>query len=416
VPIELSMSGVRLCDAWHAVGIVRDISERKRAEEALREKERHLSVILNAVQTALVIIDADTHTIVDVNPAAVQMVGLPKEQIVGRICHNFICPAERGQCPITDLGQDVDNSERFFLRADGTRVPCLKTVVPLVLKGKKYLLDCFVDISEQKRAEEALAEKADELARSNAELQEFAYVASHDLQEPLRMVASYVQLLQQRYGDQLDGAAEEFMEYAVDGARRMQALINDLLQYSRVGTRGKPFAPTDCEEVMNDVLANLEVSITETGAAVTHDPLPRVVADRGQLVRVFQNLIGNALKFCDATPEVHVSAGQVGGAWQFAVRDNGIGIPPEQREKVFVIFQRLHGWGEYAGTGMGLAITKKIVERHGGRIWVESEPDQGATFTFTLPNRKEPNRDTEPDDGNSDLRAVAHAAGGDSAC
>jgi len=281
---------------------------------------------------------------------------------------------------------------------DGNALSILLRAYPVKREGRTIaVVGVHTDITARKRAEAALAEKADELARSNADLQEFAYVASHDLQEPLRMVSSYVQLLEKRYADALDGEAREFIGYAAGGAKRMQTLINDLLQYSRVGTRGKPFAPTDCEALLEEVLSNLEVAITEAGARVTHDPLPRIMADEAQLARVFQNLVGNALKYCDGPPEIHVSAERRGGQWAFRVRDNGIGIDPDQRERIFVVFRRLHRQNEYSGTGVGLAISKRIVERHGGRIRVESEPGAGSTFIFTIPDRKDPSDGNEHD-------------------
>jgi signal transduction histidine kinase len=248
------------------------------------------------------------------------------------------------------------------------------------------------DITEHKRAEEELKQTMAELARSNKELEQFAYVASHDLQEPLRMVASYVQLLARRYQGRLDADADEFIAYAVDGASRMQGLINDLLAYSRVGTRGKPFEPTNCEAVLEQALTNLQVAIRDNDAVVTHDPLPTVMADATQLVQLFQNLIGNAVKFrSEQPPCVHVSASETfevskpSKVWRFSVQDNGIGIDPEYHERIFMIFQRLHTREEYPGTGIGLAVCKKIVERHGGRIWVESQPRKGSTFYFTIP-------------------------------
>jgi signal transduction histidine kinase len=223
------------------------------------------------------------------------------------------------------------------------------------------------------------------LVRSNTELEQLAYVASHDMQEPLRMVASYLQLIAQRYKGRLDADADEFIGYAVDGAKRMQALINDLLAYSRVGTKARPFEPTDCAKVVETALANLRIAIADSHAEVTHGPLPEVMGDPTQLLQVFQNLIGNALKFHgEAPPRVRIEAEPLEGLWRFTVRDQGIGIAPEYHQRIFVLFQRLHGRSEYPVTGIGRAICKKIVERHGGTIGVESQPGAGSTFWFTL--------------------------------
>ena len=239
-----------------------------------------------------------------------------------------------------------------------------------------------LELEERRRAE-------GELVRSNAELEQFAYVASHDLQEPLRMVASFTQLLARRYRGKLDADADEFIGFAVDGATRMQRLLNDLLAYSRVGTRRKPFAAIDCNSVLSDVLANLKPAIEESGAVITHEPLPFVRGDEVQLIQLFQNLIGNAVKFHgQEPPQVHISAKLQDGDWGFAVRDNGIGIAPEQQERIFLIFQRLHHRSEYPGTGIGLALCHRIVEHHGGRIWVESEVGKGSTFHFTITGGK----------------------------
>jgi light-regulated signal transduction histidine kinase (bacteriophytochrome) len=242
--------------------------------------------------------------------------------------------------------------------------------------------------AERALAEEALREKTQALARSNADLEQFAYVASHDLQEPLRMVASYTQLLARRYRGQLDQDADEFIGFAVDGARRMQDLINDLLAYSRAGTRPLRLEPVDTTELVDNLVAELGPAIQEAGARVTRGELPTVRGDTTQLRRLFQNLIANAIKFRgQRPPEVHLSAERQADGWRFSVQDNGIGIEPQYLERIFVLFQRLHTRAEYPGTGIGLAICKKIVERHGGQIGVESEPDQGTTFWFTLPFR-----------------------------
>jgi signal transduction histidine kinase len=244
------------------------------------------------------------------------------------------------------------------------------------------------EAAERQRAEAVLAQRSQELARSNAELEQMAYVASHDLQEPLRMVSSYMQLVEKKYRDQLDADAHEFIGFAVDGAKRMQALIDDLLMYSRVGSRATPLRPTDCNAVVATVQRSLRMAFEESGAQVECGPLPVVMGDAAQLAQLFQNLMANAIKFHgDQPPEIHIHAEPEDGFWRFAVRDNGIGIAPDYFERIFVMFQRLHSRSRYPGTGIGLAICKKIVERHGGRIWVESAPGQGTTFLFTLPRK-----------------------------
>lgn len=242
------------------------------------------------------------------------------------------------------------------------------------------------EIEERAATEKALANKAEELVRSNRDLEQFAYAVSHDLQEPLRNVSSCMQLLRNRYGEGLTSEADQLMKYAEDSTERMKNLINGLLKYSRVGTKGSPFEPRDCEQVLRDTRSDLHQAIEESGAEVTHDPLPTVRVDGSQLIQVFQNLIGNAIKFHGSEPPtIHISAKRDAEQWIFSVRDNGIGIAPEHTDKIFAVFKRLHGDSAYPGTGIGLAITKRIVERHGGRIWAESEPHVGSTFYFTLP-------------------------------
>jgi PAS domain S-box-containing protein len=249
--------------------------------------------------------------------------------------------------------------------------------------------EIFVTAIERRRFQQELELRAADLARSNAELEQFAYVASHDLQEPLRAVTSYTKLLSKRYSGQLDAKAEEYIAFAVEGATRMQQLIKDLLMYSRVGRRGNELVPVDFVAVFQAAVANLEVAVAESGATLTHGELPTVKGDFTQLVQLVQNLLSNALKYrSDLAPVIHVSAYRQNGNWRFAVRDNGIGIDPKYSDRIFQVFQRLHTRDEYPGTGIGLAICKKIVERHGGRIWVESAPGQGSTFYFTIPGEQ----------------------------
>lgn len=241
------------------------------------------------------------------------------------------------------------------------------------------------EISNRQRAESALLKSNQELARSNAELEQFAYVASHDLQAPLATIASYAQLLEKRYKDQLDSQASKFIGNIVQGCTRMQTLIDDLLEYSQVGRSQKPFQLTDCNHAVEQALANLQGAIRQTQAVVTYSELPAVMGDISQIVQLFQNFVGNAIKYCqDAPPAVHITACKQEENWLFSVSDNGIGIAPQHQERIFKIFQRLHTQREYSGTGIGLAICQKIVERHGGSIWVESEPGQGSTFHFSL--------------------------------
>jgi signal transduction histidine kinase len=277
---------------------------------------------------------------------------------------------------------------------DATAVECIKRgATDYVLKdGLARLPEAIRRALQEKRvlrlrrqAEEDLARKNEELARSNAELEQFAYVASHDLQEPLRMVAAYTQLLGERYRGKLDENADKFIGYASEGALRMQTLIQDLLAFSRIGRNDAALGHVDCGAVMDEVLLSLGPAMEETGALVTHTALPVLWADRSQMVQVFQNLIGNAIKFRGEDPAISVQAEKAGEQWLFSVSDNGIGIAPEYAENIFVVFQRLHARTEYPGNGIGLAICKKIIQRYGGKIWVEPRAGHGSIFKFTMP-------------------------------
>jgi light-regulated signal transduction histidine kinase (bacteriophytochrome) len=276
-------------------------------------------------------------------------------------------------------------------RKDGTVFPVEIAVNYIQFEDKEYNCAFARDITRRKLLDDQLRRKNEDLECSNAELEQFAYVASHDLQEPLRKVASYMELVTERYREKLDRDGIQFIDYAVDGARRMKTMIDDLLKYSHLGRRDENFVPVDMMDVMYHVLNDLELAIRDSGAVVSYDALPMVTADNSQLQQLFRNLIGNALKYRGADPpEIHVSAQQRKQAWQFSIKDNGIGIEPRFFERIFKIFQRLHPRGQFNGTGIGLAVCKKIVERHGGTIGVESVPGQGSTFSFTIADHRGP--------------------------
>ncbi len=381
---------------WNAGLLHRADNERQRVEHALRASQAMFQGFFNFAPDAIIAVNREGR-IVRVNARAEAMFGYHREELLGQAIEVLLPERFTQRHTEHRAGYVAEPHPRamgtglelYSRRKDGSEFAVDITLGPLNTDGGLVVMSIVRDVTERKQAEAALARYAQDLARSNAELEQFAYVASHDLQEPLRAVTGMVQLLRQRYQGQLDARADEFITHAVDGATRMQALISDLLTYSRVGTRGKPFAPTGCSAILEDALANLAVALRESGATVTHDTLPVVTADATQMTQLFQNLIGNALKFRgEHPPEVHVGAEQREGEWQFSVRDNGIGIEPQYLERIFGVFQRLHTRREYPGTGIGLAICKKIVERHGGRIWIESEPGQGSTFYFTLPDRR----------------------------
>ena len=277
--------------------------------------------------------------------------------------------------------------EKRYIHKNGNIVwTDISTTLQKDMKGNPlYFITVIIDITDRKLAVQDLMKANENLERSNRELEQFAYVASHDLQEPLRMVSSYTQLLERRYKDKLDQDATDFINYAVDGANRMQRLINDLLEFSRVTTKGKPLVKIDLSSVLGQAVAILHNKILETGSMIVNDDLPFAYGDEGQLVRVFQNLLDNAMKFRgEESPRINVSSKTFEDKVQISISDNGIGIDKIYRERVFTIFQRLHTKADYPGTGIGLAICKRTIERHGGKIWFESEPGKGTTFCFTL--------------------------------
>jgi PAS domain S-box-containing protein len=370
----------------------RDISARKRAQESLRDSElRFRSVAETAIEG--IISTDDQETICYWNPGAERLFGRPATEAIGQPSSIAVPDRVLSSYDHTkDLHVVGTTFETTGRRGDGSSFPLeLSLSAWANTQGSRFFTGIARDITARKNAEQALEAKAEELSRSNQELEQFAYVASHDLQEPLRMVSNYTQLLARRYKDKLDADANEFIDFAVDGAKRMQDLIHDLLGHARVGTRGKEFKLTPIDKVASNALANLSGAIEEARAEVAIGPMPTLACDASQLAQVFQNLIGNAIKFRRPgdRPVIRVTATPGRKSWTIAVKDNGIGIDPKHFERIFQMFQRLHGRGEYTGTGIGLALCKKIVERHGGRIRVESEPGVGSAFLFTLPDLSE---------------------------
>jgi len=324
-----------------------------------------------------------------VNRQLAYILGYEEDELIGRPSLSFVLLEDRDavrENAVRMLKGGCSVGYEFRVINKQAKIKwVMETVVPIYYRRKRATLGSLIDVTERKHMEERLQQMTAEMQRSNTELEQFAYVISHDLQEPLRMVSSYTQLLAKRYGKKLDDDADEFIGFAVDGAKRMQTLLHDLLEYSRVGTRGKPFSLVNCEHVVEQAMANLKIAIEECGGSVTYDVLPTIMGDEGQLVRLFQNLIGNAIKFRrEETPQVHISAQRRNNIITFTIKDNGIGIDPQHSQSIFEIFRRLHTRDEYPGTGMGLAICKKIVERHGGHISVQSQPGQGSTFYFSV--------------------------------
>jgi PAS domain S-box-containing protein len=392
-PIEIMLSPLESTEGILVTAAIRDISVRKAAEKHLAQMEGRYRGLLEAAPDAMVVVN-QAGEIVLLNVQAEKQFGYRRDELVGQKVKNII-PEGFAERLLADalrsaedaLAQQIGTGiELNGRRKNGSEFPIEIMLSPLESAEGILVTAAVRDITMRKKAEAHLLQKVEELNRSNEELEQFAYIASHDLQEPLRMVASYTQLLSRRYKGKLDSNADEFISFAVDGASRMQRLIKDLLAYSRVGTRAKDLFDTSSEEALQQALINLRGAVEESGAQVTHDPLPIVVADEMQLIQLFQNLVGNAIKYQNpGTPRVHISAARDGEKrWTFSVRDNGLGIDSQYFEMIFGMFQRLHKREEFEGTGVGLAICKKIVERHGGSISVKSELGHGSTFSFAL--------------------------------
>jgi two-component system, LuxR family, sensor kinase FixL len=364
--------------------LIRQVSEREVLAQTLQESKQRLDAIFDAILTTVFIVDAESHQIVDANPLAVKMVGLPKAEILGRVCHKFICPAEQGRCPICDLGQSVDHSERIFLKADGTRIPIIKTVTAASWQGHQYLVESFIDISDRKQAEQRQADLLDQLTRINQELKEFAYIVSHDLKAPLRGIKALADWITADYAEKLGTEGKEQLSLLTGRVDRMQGLIDGILQYSRIGREGEKQSPIDLNAFLPGIVDMLapppHIHITVQGG------LPILMAQEIRMTQVFQNLISNAIKYMDKPQgRIHVACTEANGVYTFSVADNGPGIEEKYFERIFKLFQTLAPRDSCESTGVGLAVVKKIVEMYGGRIWVKSKVGEGSTFFFTFP-------------------------------
>jgi PAS domain S-box-containing protein len=386
IPVEIGLNPIRTSDGLMILSAITDITERKLSDERFR-------LVVEACPSGMIMTDPDGK-IALVNAEAERLFGYAREELFGRSIEilvpamarpghakhrkDFVAAPEARRMGI---GRDL-----YGARKNGTKIPIEIGLNPIQTSDGLMVLSAITDISERKRAAEDLAKRSEQLERSNADLGQFAHVASHDLQEPLRMVSSYTSLLAEHYKDRTDDKSERYIRYVLDGAKRMQQLIQDLLSYSRVDSQAELPVLINSEIVLKTALTNLKLAIEESQAEIGFNALPAVQADGVQLTQVFQNLIGNALKFYgDRPPQIRIGAKLSDDNWVFHVEDNGIGIEKEYAERVFQMFQRLHERGRYEGSGIGLAIVKKIVERHGGRVWFESKPKIGTTFYFTIP-------------------------------
>lgn len=392
IPVEVHSSAVRYRGQQLILSIVHDLRQRRAKEESVKESEEQYRRLFESLQDVFYRTDMDGILTV-VSPSVVTLFGYIPDEVIGQdLAQMFYWDPQDRPAFLKLIGARgyVENHRTKCRNKDGDAV--------WVSTNARFYQDengevCGVegitrDITAQIWAEEKLERTMAELRRSNVDLEQFAYVASHDLQEPLRMVSSFTQLLQKRYERELDTDADEFIHFITEGAQRMQQLINDLLVYSRVDRSGRTFADASCEAILQQTLDNLQLLIGKSGCQITHDSLPNIYCDASQILVLFQNLLSNAIKYCgEDPPRIHIACHHCFNAHRISVKDNGIGIAPEYCERIFKIFQRLHPRDEYSGTGIGLSLCKKIVERHGGIIWVESEEGKGATFHFSIPDR-----------------------------
>ncbi|WP_173984962.1 PAS domain S-box protein [Magnetospirillum sp. SS-4] len=385
------------------VATFEDVTAAKEAERRLRLSEEKFSKAFRGSPDALTISTLAGGAYVDVNRAFCLMLGYDQAELMGRTAHDlgvWADPGDRARLvEIVARDGQAEDFETRLRRKDGSAITVLISAQPIEVGGEPCLLFICRDVSERRAMEARTRTLLARLDASNKELEQFAYVTSHDLQEPLRMIAGYAQLIERRYRGRLDSDADEFIAFLVDGAKRMQGMIQDLLEYSRVERLGGAFVEFDIAGVMEDVRRNLAAALAETGGRIEVGPMPRLTGDRAQIMRLLQNLIGNALKYRHPgrPPEIAVAAARDEGGWTISVSDNGIGIESQYFDRIFLVFQRLHTREKYPGTGIGLAICKKIVERHGGRLWVESRLHHGSVFRFSLPDAPGTAVDTAPE-------------------
>lgn len=370
-------------------GVFVDITDQKDVQRQLAEREQTYREMFERTSAVKVLVDPESGRVVDANAAALAYYGYDSQQVAATNIHQV---SLLGDEELKALMQRSAQGEQQFFRsrhrlASGEVREVEVHLGPVSMRGRRYVHAIVHDVTDRERFQAELLDKSAKLEETNAELQQFSYVVSHDLQEPLRTISSFLQLLERRYDGKLDADGHQFIGFVVDAAHRQQAMIQSLLEYSRVGTRGRPFADTDMNKVVALAQENLATAISESQARLDVGILPQVVADETQMVSLMQNLIGNALKYRrdDVTPVIRIQAEQQDERWVFSVADNGIGIDPQHFDRIFQVFQRLHTREKYGGTGIGLALCRKIVLRHGGDVWVDSQPGQGAIFRFSLP-------------------------------
>jgi PAS domain S-box-containing protein len=369
-------------------GAARDITAAKRAEDDFKRASSYARSLFDVSLDPLVTISTDGK-ITDVNKATEKVTGLKRERLVGSDFSDYFTDPESAREAYRKAFQDGTVKDYPLAIRDVvghiTDVVYNATVYRDEAGRVQGVFAAARDVTERKVADEAIKKTSDELSRSNTDLEQFAYAASHDLKEPLRMVSSYVKLIEEKYKGKLDDKGDKYITYAVEGSQRMGKLVDGLLEFSKFSSQTQESKRLSLTETLNEALSNLQTAITEGKAEVTHDELPDVMGDHVQLVHVLQNLVANAIKFHSASPpKIHVSATRTGDEWTVSVKDNGIGVEPQYRDQLFVLFRRLHTRNEYEGTGIGLAVCKRVIERHGGHIWVDSEPGNGSTFSFTL--------------------------------